>query len=170
MKNMILWLICFMPGVVYASSALLPVEVVKACLKTESTNRVNYSDISPSNFSVEQDSDIQVESTMVVYRRERFGVWESSKNPDFGIQYNDYRIKSSEIVRIDSDEPISFTPYTAQWGAAKYGVKKFFCITFNFPGIGQSGTFQNIRGLYIIDRQKIPKFYYTTGDIRKLSN
>lgn len=170
MKNMILWLTCFVPGVVYASSALLPAEVVNACLKTESTNRVKYSDISPSIFSVEQDSDAQLESTVIIYRRERFGVWESSKNSSFGIQYNDYRIKLSEIVRIGNDGPISFTPYTAQWGVAKYGVKNFFCITFNFPGVGQSGTFQNIRGLYIIDRQKIPKFYYTTGDIRKLSN
>ncbi|MDB5920871.1 MAG: hypothetical protein JWR40_5105 [Massilia sp.] len=53
-------------------------------------------------------------------------------------------------------------------GEARFGKKQFLCITFNFAGLGQSGSFQNIRGLYLIEVSKPPKFYYTVGDMRAI--
>ncbi len=57
--------------------------------------------------------------------------------------------------------------YKSLYGIAREGAKSYLCVTFNFDGLGESGAYQNIRGLYLIDRTSRPfKAYYTAGDIR----
>ena len=45
-----------------------------------------------------------------------------------------------------------FNPYEAIWGEAREGSKSYICATFNFDGLGKSGSFQSVRGLYLIER------------------
>jgi hypothetical protein len=85
-----------------------------------------------------------------------------------GLVYDLSKIPSTKIIKPGSESPAPFTPYTAQWGEARLEKNIYLCITFNFSGIAQSGSFQNIRGLYLTDISKPPKFYYTAGDIRKI--
>jgi hypothetical protein len=106
--------------------------------------------------------------TTLAYKRHVLGIWESTESEEFGLMYGSTSIPVAKIVKLGSGVRAAFTPYTAQWGEARFGKKQFLCITFNFAGLGQSGSFQNIRGLYLIDVSKPPKFYYTVGGIRAI--
>lgn len=62
--------------------------------------------------------------------------------------------------------PAEFSPYEAIWGVVQDGKTSYICATFNFDGIGKSGSFQNIRGSYLIERNKqrtVP--FYAVGKV-----
>ena len=62
--------------------------------------------------------------------------------------------------------PEAFNPYEAIWGEVGAGGKSYMCATFNFDGVGTSGSFQNVRGLYLIERSALAKtVFYTSGNI-----
>jgi hypothetical protein len=145
-----------------------PTPIIHSCLKTESLGNATYTDISPASFNVDDASDDKRTSTTLVYRRHIVGIWQAVESEDFGLIYDLKKIPSAKIIKLGAELPVPFTPYTAQWGEARFGKDLYLCITFNFPGIGESGSFQNVRGLYLIDMSKPPKFYYTVGDIREI--
>jgi hypothetical protein len=150
------------------ASAAPSKQVVDSCLKTEAVRGAFYTRISPATFTVDEDDSHKRTSITVAHQRHRLGIWESTESEDFGLVFNTSIIPLAKIIRIGSDAPAAFTPYSVQWGEARDGKKSYLCITFNFPGLGESGSFQNIRGLYVIDVNKSPKFYYTVGDIRAI--
>lgn len=150
------------------ASPVPPQQIIQSCLKTESVGSAAYTNISPTHFSVEEDADVKRTSTTLAYKRHVLGMWKSTESEEFGLMYGTKKIPVAKIVKVGSDVPAAFTPTTAQWGEARFGRKQFLCITFNFAGLGQSGSFQNIRGLYLIEVGKPPKFYYTVGDIRAI--
>jgi hypothetical protein len=145
-----------------------PQPIIHSCLKTESSRGAVYTDLSPTGFTVEEDDSHKRTATTLVHRGRTLGIWESTKSEDFGLIYNTAMIPLTKIIKVGPDTPALFTPYTAQWGAARYGTHRYLCITFNLPGLGESGSFQNRRGLYLIDERKPAKFYYTVGDIRAI--
>lgn len=145
-------------------------QAIDACLKTESTRTAHYTEFSATNFNVEEDEDLQLTATTFKHRDQTLGLWETAKPKDFGLVYNTSKVTRNKVVAIGTDSPMPFDPYTAQWGEVRHGRNRYLCITFNFPGLGQSGSFQNVRGLYLIDVGKPPKFYYTVGDIRAFKN
>lgn len=49
--------------------------------------------------------------------------------------------------------PGAFNAALAQWGIAKERQQSYFCVSFNFDGIGRSGRFQNVRGGYLLDEK-----------------
>ena len=152
------------------ANAVVPREVINSCLKTESTQAVRYVEIILTSFTTEEDEDSKRNATTVNYGRHKYGVWESTNSDEFGLVYDSATIPASKIARIGSEAPAPFDPYTAQWGEARHGKQSYLCITFNFQGLGQSGSFQNVRGTYAIESRKAPKFYFAMGDIRKLKN
>jgi hypothetical protein len=80
----------------------------------------------------------------------------------------DKKIPIRRVIQLGKDVPRAFNPYTAQWGEAHHAKNSYLCITFNFEGLGESGSFQNIRGVYLIaTKAKRPRFFYAVGDIRK---
>jgi hypothetical protein len=152
------------------ATAVVPAQVINSCLKTESTRVVRYAGVTPASFTTEDDAESKRTATTVMHGRHKYGIWESTDSSEFGLVYDSETIPETKIVRTGSDAPAPFNLYTAQWGEAQYGKHRYLCITFNFEGLGQSGSFQNIRGTYAIDLQKSPRFYFAMGDIRKLKN
>jgi hypothetical protein len=150
------------------ASAGPPNPIIHSCLKTESQSNAIYKDIAPATFNVDDASEDKRTSTTLAYRRHIVGIWQNTESENFGLVYDLSKVPLTKIIKLGSESPAPFTPYTAQWGEARLGKNIYLCITFNFSSIGQSGSFQNIRGLYLIDMSKPPKFYYTAGDIRKI--
>ncbi|RAR50051.1 hypothetical protein C7401_14343 [Paraburkholderia unamae] len=56
-------------------------------------------------------------------------------------------------------KPSEFDPTLAQWSIAKKNREKFFCVRFNFDGLGQSGNFQNVVGGYLINTRTKEIFF-----------
>jgi hypothetical protein len=52
----------------------------------------------------------------------------------------------------------------AMWGYVHEGKQRLLCVNFNFDGIGRSGSFQNVHGLYLMpiraSKKKKPDLYY----------
>ncbi|MGI0506064.1 hypothetical protein [Burkholderia cepacia] len=56
-------------------------------------------------------------------------------------------------------KPTSFNPTLAQWSIAKDGRQRYVCVSFNFDGLGQSGSFQRVHGGYLLN-SKTKKLYF----------
>ncbi|HDR9484929.1 TPA: hypothetical protein QDC20_005596 [Burkholderia aenigmatica] len=48
-------------------------------------------------------------------------------------------------------KPAAFNPALAEWSIAREGRQRYLCVSFNFDGLGRSGSFQNVRGGYLLD-------------------
>jgi hypothetical protein len=145
--------------------------VVNACLRTESAPpKVRYTPIEATGFEVTEvveDGEVDKIVTTVHLERDAVGTWQRKKPLTFGLVFNGKEIPSSRVVRLKKDQsPEAFDPYEAVWGVAHDGKKSYICATFNFDGLGKSGSFQNVRGLYLIERNKRGRStFYTAGKI-----
>ncbi|MYM39940.1 hypothetical protein [Duganella qianjiadongensis] len=87
-------------------------------------------------------------------------------------------IYSGKIYRLDYAIPIpsslsiaaEFSPALASWSKITETQQSYICVSFNFDGLGHSGTFQNFRGAFLLEvNASKPRLYYTEGDIRKIT-
>ncbi len=143
--------------------------IVNACLSTQSTSKaVTYTEIAHGGFNVEEDEEAKKISITVVHGKDTAGIWKVAVPKAFGLVYNGKQINLKQVVRLDKrNAPAEFDIYKAIWGEAREGGKAYLCITFNFDGLGQSGSFQNVRGAYLIEKQaRAFKPFYAAGDIR----
>ncbi|WP_310634151.1 hypothetical protein [Paraburkholderia sp.] len=78
-----------------------------------------------------------------------------------------YRLsKSISVVGNNGIKRSAFDPTLAQWSVVNKAAQKYFCVSFNFDGLGRSGSFQNVRGGYLLDtKSKI--LYFVVRDISK---
>jgi len=84
-------------------------------------------------------------------------------------------IYSGKLYRLSKSIPIgnngevkstAFNPMLAQWSLAKDGKHQYFCVGFNFDGLGQSGSFQNVHGGYLLNL-KNKDLYFVVRDVRQ---
>jgi hypothetical protein len=47
--------------------------------------------------------------------------------------------------------PSTFTLTLTDWSMVKQGSHRYLCVNFNFDGLGRSGSFQKVHGLYRYD-------------------
>lgn len=143
-------------------------DVVDACLHTESpSSKIRYTLIETAGFDVIEDEDARKTATVLHHGKDTFGTWERQKPPVFGLIFNGKETPLTRVIRLSKrDIPITFNPYEAMWGMADDGKTSYICATFNFEGLGKSGSFQNVRGVYLIERSKRSMTtFYTAGDI-----
>ncbi len=170
------WLATLVPALLVQTAFAKPPSqrIVDSCLMTESVGKVTYRQAKTDGFHVYEedhiDTHVKKVSTTIRHGKETVGIWRVNKPAGRGLVYNGKEMAFKKVPRLHRrHEPSEFTPYTAMWGIAGEGRHSYFCITFTFDGIGSSGSYQNIRGLYLIDRtsrQFTP--WFTAGDIRAI--
>ena len=144
------------------------VAVVDACLRTESASpKVRYTPIPTDAFQVTEDEEAGKTSTTLRHGLDTVGTWEMKKPRAFGLVFNGRETPLARVTRLDKRKaPDVFNPYEAIWGEAREDSKSYFCATFNFDGVGKSGSFQNVRGLYLFERSGRGRaMFYTAGNI-----
>lgn len=161
-------LACLLTALCICASAAPGADVVDACISTEShSTKVHYTEIDVTTFDVIEDQEAKKTSTLIRHGKDRFGTWESGNSEVFGLVFNGTETPLTRVIRIDKrNVPSEFSPYEAIWGVVQDGKTSYICATFNFDGIGKSGSFQNIRGLYLIERNKqrtVP--FYAVGKV-----
>ena len=156
-------------GVLAAQACARPSSaVVDACLRTESvTSQVRYTSISKNVIHVTEDEEAGKTDITFQHGPDTIGTWEVKNPHAFGLVFNGKETSLARVTRLDKrDAPTEFNPYTAIWGEATEGKKSYICATFNFDGVGMSGSFQNIRGLYLIERRgRSSATFYAAGNI-----
>ncbi|WP_175965816.1 hypothetical protein [Burkholderia sp. BCC0322] len=63
-------------------------------------------------------------------------------------------------------KPTAFNPALAEWSMATVGRQRYLCVSFNFDGLGRSGSYQNVRGGYLLNA-KTKDLYFVVRDVRK---
>lgn len=142
--------------------------VVESCLNAKSESpRVRYTPIATNTFQVIEDEDAGKTQTVLRAGSDTVGTWEAKKPAAFGLVFNGKETRLESVTRLDKNEaPAEFSPYEAMWGVAREVGKSYICATFNFDGLGKSGSFQNVRGLYLIERGKRAKtLFYAVGKV-----
>jgi hypothetical protein len=162
----------FLPTAIWAGTVCASPEkqVVESCLTIEAVApSIRYIDLRPINYNLEEDSGVT--SMTFIDRGRQIGTWESPQSKDFGVVYNGRKMRQRDVIKLGPDQPTTFDPTLAQWGIVTMAKRQYVCATFNFDGLGRSGSFQNIRGVYIIDMKSRPvKIYYIVRDARKVSS
>lgn len=142
--------------------------VVEACLRAASESpKVRYTPIPADAFQVTEDEEAGRTETTLHHGPDTVGTWEVKKPHAFGLIFNGKETPLARVIRIDKRKtPEAFNPYEAMWGEAREGDKSYICATFNFDGLGKSGRFQNVRGLYLFERgARARATFYTSGNI-----
>jgi hypothetical protein len=62
--------------------------------------------------------------------------------------------------------PSAFNPNLAVWSVVREGNQRYFCVGFNFDGLGRSGAFQNVHGGYLLT-SKTRVLYFAVRDVRQ---
>lgn len=143
-------------------------KVIETCVKAETiSTRTSYNSIAKNKISDIVDEETGEKETIVSFEKDRIGTWENSRPKKFGLVYNDKKIEINRVERLSSEAPAKFDPSLALWGKIKEGSQVYICITFNFEGLGQNGSFQAVRGIYLIDQSaRSHRVFYTIGKIQ----
>jgi len=81
-------------------------------------------------------------------------------------------IALTRAIAIDKPRstPTAFTPSLADWSVIEHGTQRFLCVNFNFDGLGRSGSFQRVHGLYLLEdpagRHGSPSLFYTVREAK----
>lgn len=143
--------------------------VVQACLTNKTAvGKVQYEEIDFSSVNAKDDPGRSLTLTTIHSGVLAVGKFERSTDNSFGIVYGRTMFPAEQIQRLGQARPEAFQVELAAYGVARHARNRYLCITFNFEGLGQSGSFQNVRGLYLIETSAKPmRTYYTVGDIRR---
>ncbi len=138
-------------------------DVLDSCLRAESNSpSIHYTQISVRAFNVSEDEETGRTETTFRYGRDTIGTWRRTPPRRFGLIFNGMAIPLRRVTLLDQRQrPAEFDPYEAIWAEARAGRRSYICATFNFDGLGKSGNFQYVRGLYLIERgtRGNPVFY-----------
>ncbi|HJV86283.1 MAG TPA: hypothetical protein VJ698_12490 [Noviherbaspirillum sp.] len=151
-----------------ASGAKPTPQIIQSCLRTESVAGADYIEINPGSFNQEDDEAGKKTFTTITVQGKEFGIWKETGSNRFGMVHAGKEIPIKRVIRLSSHAPSPFDPYTAQWGKARDTKSVYVCVTFNFEGLGESGSFQNVRGLYLLEMNNArSRIFYIVGDIRQ---
>lgn len=150
------------------TSARPSMAVVETCLHAASTSpEIHYIPINAGAFEIVEDIETKTTATILHVGKDSVGTWERTRPATFGLVFNGIETPLAQITRLGkSNAPTEFSPYEAIWGLAQDGKTSYICATFNFDGLGKSGSFQNVRGVYLIERRRHSQApFFTIGNI-----
>lgn len=140
-------------------------DAINACLKLGASGKANYDKLDISEFQSEDHFKRGYQATLFSDNGQRFGYAEKSGKDD-ALIWGRWLLPlaSAKPFNDQKDEPSAFTPMVAMWGHVRDGKQRLLCVNFNFDGIGQSGSFQNVHGLYLMpiraSKKTKPDLYY----------
>ncbi len=140
-----------------AVAAQPPEAIIDACLNQKNGILSRYAPITTNKQNVEEDADGMYIETTFLSRGRKIG-YIARKDGD-GLIWGKVTIPliSAKPFNAPPDEPSEFTPVLADWSYIQGTNQRYLCINFNFDGIGRSGSFQNVHGLYLMQIPRKPK-------------
>jgi len=140
-------------------------DAINACLKLDASGGATYSKIDTTEFQSEDKFKGSYQATLFSDKGQRFGYAEKSGKDD-ALIWGRWLVPLASALPLNdkADEPSEFTPMLAMWGYVHDGKKRLLCVNFNFDGIGRSGLFQKVHGLYLmsihLSKKAKPDLYF----------
>ena len=161
------WLVCII-ALLWSShvSASPSKAVVDTCLRTADVHpKVHYQSWPVREINEFDNEERKRNELTMRFRGQSVGIW-TSERQRWGIILNGQSVPSQRIISLaKKSEPYEFDPRLAMLGEIRDGKNKYVCVTFNFDGIGRSGSYQNVRGAYLIEAAPELRVYYAAGNI-----
>lgn len=157
---------CCLPAALAQAAAAPRQPVVDACVRAHSGHAsVRYTEWQVHSLADTEDQDSGVRDRSLTHGKDVVGVWMRAADGRFGIRYRDNYVPAERIIRLAPQHaPEAFELSKAVVGSIRAGAASYLCITFNFDGPGRSGSMQQLRGFYLIDRVARPaRLYYGVG-------
>lgn len=126
-------------------------DAINACLKLDGSGRATYSKIDTTEFQSEDKFKGGYQATLFSDKGQRIGYAEKSGKDD-ALIWGRWLVPLASALPFNdkADVPSEFTPMLAMWGYVRDGKQRLLCVNFNFDGIGRSGSFQKVHGLYLM--------------------
>jgi hypothetical protein len=133
-----------------AHAAKPSAEVVNACLQGESHGHAIWTAIATNEIGSDDDFRGGYKATIFTLNGRAVGYAE--KDGLDGLIWGRAIVPLKHAAPLDQppQTPSTFTPMLADWSIVKQGSRRFLCVNFNFDGLGRSGAFQKVHGLYLM--------------------
>lgn len=133
-----------------AHAAKPSADVVDACLLGESRGHATWTAIATDE--VGRDDDFRGGHKATLFRAHGRDVGYAEKGGRDGLIWGRAIVPLKHAVPLDQppETPSAFTPLLADWSTIQQGPQRFLCVNFNFDGLGRSGSFQKVHGLYLM--------------------
>ncbi|MEQ5840338.1 hypothetical protein N0A02_12960 [Paraburkholderia acidicola] len=159
-------MIMFISSIGWAAS---PCEnLIKSCLLAQSvTPSVTIRNIDVEEVSQEDDYADGFNASFI-FKYDGADVGYAEGKSDQALIYSGKLYRLSKSIPVGNNKGIkysAFNPTLAQWSFAKDGRQQYLCVSFNFDGLGQSGSFQGVHGGYLLN-SKTKNLYFVMRDIR----
>ncbi|NHV26106.1 hypothetical protein [Burkholderia sp. D-99] len=143
--------------------------LIKSCLLAQSAApSVAIQDIDAHEVSQEDDyADGFNASYLVGFEGADVGYAEGKSTQALVYSGKLYRLSAALPVGNNGGiKPVAFNPALAQWSLVTEGRQSYLCVSFNFDGLGRSGSFQNVHGGYLLNPET-GNLYFVVRDVRK---
>lgn len=156
----------------YAFASTPSKEAISSCLGSKSYQDAQFFRI-PANtyFEYDEPKNGYTFNYMIHNARDHVevGLAQNERGAALVFGSSVYPLRNAIVVNKEAGEPYEFFPNLAQWGTVKTPKESYLCVSFNFDGIGRSGSFQNIVGAYLLSKASSKKLYYTVENLKNLS-
>ena len=125
--------------------------VVDACLHGESRGHAIWTAIATDE--VDRDDDFRGGGyKATLFRAHGRDVGYAEKDGRDGLIWGRSIVLLKRASPLDQppETPSTFTPLLADWSSIQQGSQRFLCVNFNLDGLGRSGSFQKVHGLYLM--------------------
>lgn len=142
-------------------------DAISSCIRSKSTSpKTDYTEITTDTYNINKDDNKKRTEQTFKYKGEILGTWKGDPPDVFGLIYNTEHISLRNVRRLSKAMPASFDADLATWALIREGPRSYLCIAFNFEGVGQSGSFQSVHGVYLVERGTLPsRTFYTVGRV-----
>jgi hypothetical protein len=138
-------------------------DMVRSCLMDRGTaTGVSVLDLDTSSISEQDDYANGFNATYFFqYQNEDIGYAEKGNIKALIFKGKLYKLSSASPLGDNhgSSNPGEFSPTLADWSFVKQSDGRYLCVSFNFDGLGQSGSFQKVHGGYLLDIQTKTLYY-----------
>lgn len=133
-----------------AHAAKPSAEVVSACLQGASRGHAIWTGIATNE--VGSDDEFRGGYKATLFTANGRDVGYAEKDGRDGLIWGRAIVPLRQAAPLDQppETPSTFTPMLADWSTIKQGSQRFLCVNFNFDGLGRSGSFQKVHGLYLM--------------------
>lgn len=151
MKRLLLLVLGGLIAVGCATAQVPPKDVIESCLQARATTKAVTVTPMPNNEIYGQDdyADGFNATYYFTYKGQDVGYAERSDEHALIVAGKIKPLAKAKRVPGTTSSPPHFNPYLADWVLLSAGGRSFICASFNFDGLGRSGSLQRARGAYV---------------------
>jgi len=154
--------------------AQMPEPVVNSCISLESESKsVLYQELEDAG---SLSDDVIPGYSVLIHRNDGhdYGYAASKRNSQDLLVVGRKKLPILSAKRVGREPPQRFDPTKAVYAIVDHAARRYFCVASNLEGLGRSGSFQNVRAVYVVPltffrgKPGARALYYAVRDVREI--